>query len=354
MNNSKHQESKPRGEMRAWRSRTPHQRSMVNKTLELQRDPNQLPEKKHGFKRGPIKKIDLIDHRAAKQRKLSQILSKKYEIPIGMPIMYTQTTEPLMKILKSRTPVQEAEKQLAIHKFGLNLMKMKESSTPKQLAEAQQIYDMLLSPEFEEPLKLEIEKQLYYLWFKIPRPNGWVGEVKRVDGFIPSTNLTATGAVAPVFNVPQGDGIGQRIGDRIWVKRIKLRITINAANSDVFSLCNMFLVVWIPNMSLDTPNIGYFKLNSSEVAQSLQNYQLYPNYHMLWDWHQEFTGTNTVPTTGSAFTFTIDIPLEFMVTYLTASSSASSCTVLLGTSADSAITPFPAYDASGELSFVDC
>jgi len=201
---------------------------------------------------------------------------------------------------------------------------------------------------------LEVDKRLLYYHRRIPRGFNYRPEKKYLDGVITSTSITSTGTTAVIFNIPQGDAQGERVGDQVYLKSLKMSWTFAAANADVFSGMMLSIVKWIPNISLDSPNWGYFFSNASQPTESFAYYPLYGNYHQMWKHKHEYTGTATVPTVGSAYMRTFKIKLGYVVTYLAGSSSASTNTLLLNYVSDSFAPPYPTMQCTVRVEYYDC
>lgn len=158
-------------------------------------------------------------------------------------------------------------------------------------------------------------------------------------------NMTATGTIGALVNIPQGNAQSQRIGDLVEIAKINLiALSVTAANSDVYSHARVILFRWKPSIGSATPNVGeILQTPSVNSVYSALNYEERSTYSIQWDRHFSLTGTSTVPTDKSDhFLVNQTIPVHGKsIVYDLGSASNSTGTMCILYLSDSAASPFP-------------
>lgn len=139
----------------------------------------------------------------------------------------------------------------------------------------------------------------------VPRPvgNPYAGQVKRnmpqevgfVDLASQNYTLTTTGAIVLVATIPQGAGIGQRIGKRAYYKSITIR---GMWSSDTGTTIADAAVLLIYDKRPTGAMPAITDILTASTPRSFMNDNNTGRFEVIRRWDTCFAGNSTTPTTG--------------------------------------------------------
>lgn len=101
---------------------------------------------------------------------------------------------------------------------------------------------------------------------QVKRLIGTSEEVKAVDSFFSGQDVTAAGTITLLAHPSQGDGISQRNGDIIKLKKLVLNIHLTGA--DTTNVCRHIIFRWTQNNNVTAPVV-------TDVLQNLSAASMY-------------------------------------------------------------------------------
>jgi len=167
-----------------------------------------------------------------------------------------------------------------------------------------------------------------------------------------SVVAASTGTVLNgITNVSQGVGVSQRTGDTIYLKRLYINYSVNAANSDIFSTFRIIIFQWHPNSALVAPTVN--DILQTTNLYSLYDWQFSSQYTILYDMVHSLSGTAATPCTSSNQAFFGEIGIgqaQKRAEFSPALSTGSEQFFIIVIS-DSAVAPFPSFNATTRLTY---
>lgn len=177
--------------------------------------------------------------------------------------------------------------------------------------------------------------------------------MKFVDTALVAQNITSTGTITTVFNITQGVGVSQRVGDSAFIDRMWLNYQIDAINADVFSTGRLIIFQWHPNTALATPTVN--QVLQTATLQAFYNYQFSNQYVILYDAVHALAGTATGPCDSGNQSWFGKISLKNCVRKVEWNPAAvnGSNQFYALTIGDSTIAPFPILNLNCRIMYDD-
>jgi len=180
-------------------------------------------------------------------------------------------------------------------------------------------------------------------------------ELKYFDVLQAPTNSTGTVGFEDLTLLPQGPAQSQRIGDTIWLQRMDIRFSVNAANADVFSHMRMFFFLWKENTLTVAPTSA--AIFTSAASQSVYTMLDWENRALRKlvspDYLLNFTGTATNPTVQSQVDIVESYPLDNQRVDYTLGGTSGIGHLYFVNYSDSLLTPFPSYQFLARIWYYD-
>jgi len=153
-------------------------------------------------------------------------------------------------------------------------------------------------------------------------------------------SVTSSGSIGLVTPIPQGVGVGQRIGDTVFIKDIVITLDCVLENSDVYDTIRFILFRYLPNTALGAPTVAtilqFLRPTSNHAWETSSQFQ------PLLDVTFAMAGTSTAPcSSGHQFLQGVvpmaNIPkmIEF-----TAAATTASGHIFWATISNSVVAPF--------------
>jgi hypothetical protein len=181
---------------------------------------------------------------------------------------------------------------------------------------------------------------------------------KFFDSVGPGVFSVSNAGITPVtaVSMAQGVAVNQRVGDTIYLDRLYLNYSINAANTDIFSSCRIIVFQWHPNTAISgAPAITSILQNVAlNGMYNFYDWNLSNQYIILYDRVHSLAGTAAAPTSSSNQNWYGEISLQCprKVEFQAASMSGSN-TLWVTAISDSAIAPFPVLSFTTRITYND-
>lgn len=104
-------------------------------------------------------------------------------------------------------------------------------------------------------------------------------EYKTANGLGSAVNVTNVLTFTNLHSIAQGDGDGQRIGDKIMLKKLHMRWNINMDDGENSNVIRLMVFRWNEN----TIPLASDILTSTSTVRSFLNVQESAHFHMIWD-----------------------------------------------------------------------
>lgn len=168
-------------------------------------------------------------------------------------------------------------------------------------------------------------------------------------------NVTNTGSVLLLLNVPQGVGVVQRTGDSAYYfKNMWFNFTVATQNADIFNTVRLTLVQWLPNTSLVAcTGAAVFQVFANILSP--YDFQNSNQFIIIKDWLITLSGLATSPTSSGFQSLCGKISLGKARKKIewTAASANGSAQLFLIAQSDSAIAPFPSLVFYSRIMFYE-
>jgi hypothetical protein len=179
--------------------------------------------------------------------------------------------------------------------------------------------------------------------------------LKYFDTLLVAANSTSTVGFQNMSLVPQGVAQSQRVADTIRLQYMDLRMSVNAANTDVFSHMRFFFFIWKENTLYASPSS--LSIFTSPAIQGIYTTLEFENRALrklvTKDTLLRFTGTVTNPTTQSQQDAFHRIQLKNSRLDFTFGATSGYGHLFFVNYSDSQLTPFPVYTLLGRIYYFD-
>jgi hypothetical protein len=179
--------------------------------------------------------------------------------------------------------------------------------------------------------------------------------LKYFDFSLASQNCTAGVGFSIISLVPQGNAQSQRIGDLIHMQHFDMRLSFNAANTDIFSHARFFFFQWKEDTSIGGPSaLDIFTASGPQSVYTMLTYETRATYHLLTRDHLlNFTGTATDPTPTSQHDIIRRVKLNNIRLDFNLGATSGFNHIYFTNYGDSLIAPFPVYNLVTRLWYYD-
>jgi len=180
-------------------------------------------------------------------------------------------------------------------------------------------------------------------------------ELKYFDVQQAPSNSTGTVGFENLVLIPQGPAQSQRIADTIWLQRMDLRFSVNAANADVFSHMRMFFFLWKPDtLTVNPTSAAIFTSQSSQSVYTMLDHEQRALRKLVTpDYLLNFTGTATNPTVQSQVDIIESFPLDNQRVDYGLGAVTGTNQLFFTNYSDSLLTPFPQYQFLSRVWYYD-
>lgn len=122
------------------------------------------------------------------------------------------------------------------------------------------------------------------------------------------TDIVNSGAPEDIFSPPQGDGNGERVGDRISFKSLSLNYTVYSNNTgSVSPVVRIILFKWKPDTANDTPTLATILEGSTYIAPYVGEREARRKFNVVYD---KMHICNPAATAGNVHVVNKTIPLK--------------------------------------------
>lgn len=113
-------------------------------------------------------------------------------------------------------------------------------------------------------------------------------------------SVSTTGAVLNGLSGPsQGVALNQRTGDVIYLDKMYITYTCDAANTDVYSALRVVIFQWHPNSALANPTVTDILQSSTFNVCAMYDWNYSNQYTIVYDRLHTFAGLATAPTSST-------------------------------------------------------
>jgi len=179
-------------------------------------------------------------------------------------------------------------------------------------------------------------------------------QMKIIDNLSTTSSVSTSGAILPGLSGPsQGVALNQRTGDVIYLEKMYITYTVNAANTDVFSSFRVIIFQWHPNSALAAPTVADILQNSSYNVYAMYDWNFSNQYTILYDRIHSMAGIATAPTASTNQVWSGEITLARAVkrsVFQLGTTFGSEQLYCLAIS-DSGVTPFPVFTIGTRITY---
>ncbi len=177
--------------------------------------------------------------------------------------------------------------------------------------------------------------------------------VKFFDCNLTTVSPLTTGTITGLLGPAQGAAVNQRIGDIIYLQKMWINYTCDAANADVYSSLRVIVFQWHPNNGLIVPTASDILQLVSTSVYAMYDWNFADQYTILYDKLHSFAGLSTAPTASSnqCFGGQIDLSRASKQCNFSIGSTFSSNSIYLLAISDSAIIPTPNLTFVSRITF---
>lgn len=192
-----------------------------------------------------------------------------------------------------------------------------------------------------------------------PRKRKGEGNVKFCDQLaLSSTSVSSSGTILSLTDIPQGSNVNQRTGDSVYIEKLYVNYTVNAANNDVYSSLRVIIFQWKVNTQITAVNPTPTNILQNVVAFGIYNFydwNLSNQFIILYDRIHSLSGISTAPTASTNQCFFGEIPLDRAIKKLEfqAGSTNGNNQIFLLVISDSSVIPFPNFVMNSRLIYTD-